>query len=108
MQTAMKHPNPVGRVSTRHIDQNSHIDTGADAFCQCKEWLKDNGFTLTLVEIGEHAQPLIRIQTGGKCNLLKERHNAVCYGFRGDQGGRVNTWRADVLGCRVEWIERGH
>lgn len=107
MQTAMnttQRPQPIAQKK----DQNSHIRTGTEAYIRCIDWLMVKGFVLTKVEIGDHALPVIHIQTGGLCNLFKERYNAVCYGFRGEHGVRVDTWRAEVFGCRVEWVERGH
>lgn len=106
MQTAMNTHQRL--VPVQRKDQNSHIDTGADAFCQCKEWLKAEGFTIIKVEIGEHALPAIHIQTCGKCNLLKIHYNAANYKSKGDDCGRVDNWKVEIMGCRVEWVERGH
>lgn len=88
--------------------QNARIRHGLAAEMACMDFLEGNGFTVIKTVNGEHAMPVIHIQTSGKCNLLKERHNALCYGYRGDADGRIKIWRADVLGCRVEWTERGH
>jgi len=107
MQTAMN--TPQRHIPPQKRDQNAHISASTDNYVRCIDWLMVKGFTITHAQIGgDHALPVIHIQTGGLCNLFKERYNAVCYGFRGEQGVRVDTWRAEVLGCRIEWIERGH
>lgn len=88
--------------------QNSHILAGTEAYTRCVDWLMAEGFTITKVEIGEHAQPLILIQTCAKCGWLERTYNGFAYKLFPVQGSRATMMRADIFGCRIEWCERGH
>lgn len=89
-------------------DQNSHICAGTDNYMRCKEWLIEEGFTLTEATIGAHAHPLILIQTCAKCAWLERTHNGYAYKLFPVNGSRATMMRVDIFGCRVEWVERGH
>ncbi len=89
-------------------DQNSHIHTGLIAAQRCFDWLEAEGFHVLGLDVGAHAVPLILIQACAKCAWLARTYNGFAYKLFPVQGSRATMMRADTLGCRVEWVERGH
>jgi hypothetical protein len=50
------------------------------------------------------AKPIIHIALSRKCIWLKDKHAA----YKHVIANHYTTWRADILGCRLQWTERGH
>lgn len=106
MHTALNtRPRPA---PARHKDQNSHILSGMIAAQRCFDWLEAEGFTVGTLDIGDHASPKITIQSCAKCAWLELTYNGFGYKLFPVHGVRATMMRIDILGCRVEWIERGH
>lgn len=95
-------------VPAQKKDQNSHILKGLISAQRCFDWLEAEGFTVLGLDVGAHSRPLILIQTCAKCGWLARTYNAFPYKLFPVQGSRATMMRADILGCRVEWVERGH
>lgn len=95
--------------AAHHLDQNSHIFNALIAAQRCFDWLEAEHFTVLLGTFGgNHSRPILTIETCGKCEWLKEKHGAYAYMYHPVNGVRSTRWRADLLGCRVEWEERGN
>lgn len=103
MQTAMNtYQRPVP------AQKNARILTGLIDAQRCFDWLEAEGFHVMGLDIGGHTKPLILIQTCAKCAWLERTYNGFAYKLFPVQGSRATMMRADIFGCRVEWVERGH
>lgn len=111
MQTTMT-PATAGHIRhnpARHLDQNSHILRSLTAVQRVFDWLEVEGFTVLDIQAGgNHARPVITIETCGKCAFLKSSHGAYANMYHSVDGIRTTRWRADIMGVRVKWHERGH
>lgn len=83
------------------------ILAGLLAAQRCFDWLQAEGFDVLGLDIGGHSQPLILIQTCAKCAWLARTYNGYDYKLFPLRGSRATMMRADIMGCRVEWVERG-
>ncbi len=78
-----------------------HIEQSAAAL----NWLAVEGFQpLSIVSEGERRAPILQIALSPRVALLKNSHKAWRHSITADS----TTWRADIMGCRVQWTERGH
>lgn len=86
-------------------DQNSHIFGGLIAASRCAEWLEQEGFSIEKIDVGETAQPVVKIFACAKCMELKRRWAAYSIGWDSLNGTRADNWVAELFGCRVKWKE---
>ena len=71
----------------------------------CVRWLIGQGYIPTHVDAGESNKPIVWIEPKPYCKRLKHECGAHYYKVEGMPGFEVRTWRADVLGCYVQWLE---
>lgn len=76
-----------------------------DKACECVRWLIAQGFQPTHVDAGETAKPIVWIEPKQSCMKLKHDHDAHYYKTEGMAGMRRETWRAEIMGCHVQWLE---
>lgn len=82
---------------------------GAEQSIKALEWLHTEGFEVTGVNIDiERRCPILTIKTVGKCEWLKQECQGAPHTIQPGHLGRMTTYRASVLGCKVEWTEGGH
>lgn len=103
--------NPAGQAHPVSL-RASHIQRAIDRMRNdinlawtCVRWLIDQGYVPTHVDAGETIKPIVWIETKPICEKLKAQHSAYYYRTDGMPGGRIETWRAEVMGCHVQWFE---
>jgi hypothetical protein len=102
--SAIQLPEPL--VAERH---NMMIRLGANQAIKAVEWLITEGFEIIGVNVdAERRCPVISIKTIGKCNWLRKNYDGAPYTIQPGRYGRTTTYRAPVMGCKVEWTEGGH
>lgn len=73
------------------------------------DFLDEQQIEILAIDIqGERRTPLVHIANSSKCSMFKESYKAYCMGQRKGLFGLETIWRCDLLGCRVQWTERGH
>lgn len=85
----------------RHAER---VRRGASEALAALDWLEVEGFLPMGINIQSERRPVIFITLSSKCAWLKDKHNAYVHSR---QPGLV-IWRANILGCRVEWTEGGN
>ncbi|MDR2220987.1 MAG: hypothetical protein LBE24_10500 [Methylobacillus sp.] len=68
------------------------------------DWLDVEGLIALSVTIEHERRPLVSIGLSPKCTWLKTHHKAYVH----SRSPNVVTWRCDLMGCRVQWLEGGH
>lgn len=85
------------------------VRQGAAQVVGALEWLLSEGFEVTSINVDvERRCPVIAIKTIGKCGWLKAEYHGAPYIIAPGRCGRSITYRAHLMGCRVQWIEGGH
>lgn len=97
MQTSMNTRQQPG-------NRNAHLIGGGKDSTLCALWLNSLGIAIERITVGLHPQPAIEIQVCSACAGLKRNHGGHQYGWRDGK----SLWKAEIMGCRVEWTERGH
>jgi hypothetical protein len=72
------------------------------------DFLAAEKFQILHVEITKGNRVIVHIANGSKCQWLKSKHGAYNYKRSSSSCGPELTWRCDMHGCRVQWVERGH
>ncbi len=88
----------------RRTTERIHLATSAALVML--SWLEAEGFDVLGLSIEPERKPIVNIALSSKCQWLKTKHRA--YVHRIDGGVHARTWRADIMGCRVQWIEGGN
>jgi hypothetical protein len=68
------------------------------------DWLISQGFHPTSFHVELERRPIIQIAISGKCQVLKSKHKAYMH----ERTNLFTTWRCEMNGCRVQWVETGH
>jgi hypothetical protein len=88
--------------TTREIERIKHH---AQLASKAINWLVVEGFTpLEIVVQCERRAPVVRIALSTRCGWLKREYMA----YKHEITATHVTWRANVMGVRVQWIERGN
>ena len=72
-------------------------------------FLEREHFTVIGVEMApDRRMPVVHIANTSRCAWLKRNHKAYNMARTYGGYGQELVWRSDMMGCRVQWIERGH
>lgn len=81
------------------------IKTDAERCLKAINWLVSEGFTpLEIIVQQERRAPTVRIALSTRCAWLKKEFIA----YKHEITSTHVTWRCNVMGVRVQWIERGN
>jgi len=94
----------------RAFDPAAHIINGITSVPRCIDWLTHEGFVPISAGVGVNlAHPLIVIEVCARCEWLKSACSAYPVESEPDSsGGYGKAWRAEMFGCLIQWVERGH
>lgn len=81
------------------------LRTDIDLATACANKLIADGFLPTHIDAGDTPKPIVWIETKPSCEKLKTKHGTHYYRTDGMPGCRIETWRAEILGCHVQWFE---
>jgi hypothetical protein len=92
----------LGQKSLQRAARRIH--SGADAALQLLTWLESEGFIAKELSIEAERKPEVIINLNSKCEWLKTKYGAYMH----SRTAAGATWRCEMFGCRVVWMERGH
>lgn len=94
-------------ANERRLARRNQFLGGLASIGLALDWLERHGLDVLNYENGAYHQPSIHIQTGPACAVLKAEHDGR--DFRTSTSGEPKRWwRANLLGCYVEWAEEMH
>lgn len=97
-------------LTTTHIDPRAmrevdRIKMHAQQSLMAINWLVAEGFQpLEIIVQTERRAPVVRIALSTRCAWLKREYLA----YKHEITATHVTWRASIMGVRVQWTERGN
>jgi len=95
----------VSEMSSRTTREVERIKHHAATAQKAIEWLFAEKFEpMEILVQQERRAPIIRIALSPRCEWLKKEFIA----FKHEITATHVTWRANVMGVRVQWVEKGN